>query len=125
MSSPGLTVNDVMEWLQRVRKVALPTLPFSGVWQRFTSLFQRFITSALPSPQSPLPWTIDVGGSWDNVIPGTSLSIESIQIVVTDGTTVSPTLSPSATSQTRMRGKPPVRPAPRERVPSGRTRRSK
>ena len=127
MSSPGLTVNDVMEWLRSVKQVTLPTLPFRGVWQRVTALFKQFITSALPSPRAPLPWTIDVGGAWDNVIPGTRLSIESIQIVVTDGTPVSspPPRRAAATTRTRTRGKPPARTTPQGRVRSGRPRRSK
>lgn len=127
MSSPGLSVNDVLQWLERVRGLTLPTLPFSGVWQRLTALWQKLITSALPSPRSPLPWTIDVGGAWDNVIPGTHVSIESIQIVVSEpGSPVSPPASPPrARSATRVRtaGRSSVRATPRGRAGQRRRRR--
>jgi hypothetical protein len=99
-----LIVNDVMEWLRRVRDIALPTLPFSGVLKRLTALFKLIITGSLPNPRDPLPWTIDVADSWDNVIPGTSVSIDSIRIFVSDvnGPTSPPETPPRITRRRRL-----------------------
>jgi hypothetical protein len=81
MTEPS-SVDTVMGWLGELWHSWVPRLPFRGLWSRFTALWQRPVKTPLPGPHEPLPWTIDVEGSWDVDLPGTSLSIDNIRIRV-------------------------------------------
>ncbi len=82
MSSPALTVNDLFKWLSQVLAHALPTLPFSGVYQRLSPLFEILIQGQLPDPDDPLPWTVPLASNWPAPIPGLQVPLLTIAVRV-------------------------------------------
>ena len=84
MSSPATTVNALMQWLMGLFHLVLPTLPLSGIWSRFTALWELPITGKLPDPSQPLPWNIAVEPEWSMPVSGVRLVPSRISILVND-----------------------------------------
>jgi hypothetical protein len=73
-----------MQWLMGLFHLVLPTLPLSGIWSRFTALWELPVTGKLPDPSEPLPWNIDVESEWAMPVSGVRLVPARIVILVTD-----------------------------------------
>jgi len=82
MSLPTTTVNSLMQWLAGLFRRLLPTLPLSGVWSRFTALWELPIIGSLPDPGQPLPWKIEVEPDWSMPVQGVRLVPSNISILV-------------------------------------------
>jgi hypothetical protein len=81
MSSPSEDVSGAMAWLNEVFHLFIPTLPLTGLWRRFTGLWELLVRGPLPPPETPLPWTIDVEGPWGDLFSGAAVQLDNIQIL--------------------------------------------
>jgi hypothetical protein len=90
-TSPAITVNAVMEWLNAKLGLKLPTLPLAGWPAVLKSLWEMFVKGTFPS--GPLPWEISIDGSWPAIFPQigpTPVQLENLTITVKETSTGSP-----------------------------------
>jgi hypothetical protein len=83
IASPANTVNTVMQWLNENMGLSLPVLPLFGWPASLYSLWELFILGEVPP--GPLPWSIEVEGSWPAIFPQTGsppLTLNSLTIHV-------------------------------------------
>jgi hypothetical protein len=83
-SSPGETVNSVMEWLNALFGLRIPLLPLSGWMQFIRNLWRMTIAGTLPDPKSPLPWRIPIEGNFEGLLPEGSPLYVNAAILVTE-----------------------------------------
>lgn len=82
-TSPAITVNAVMEWLNAKLGLRLPTLPLTGWPDVVKNFWEMFIIGTFPS--GPLPWKIPINGSWPAIFPQigpTPVQLQNLTIVV-------------------------------------------
>ncbi len=90
-TSPAITVNAVMEWLNEKLGLKIPTLPLSGWPAVLKSLWEMFIKGTYPS--GPLPWKISIDGSWPAIFPQigpTPVQLQNLTINVQQTSSTSP-----------------------------------
>jgi hypothetical protein len=82
MSSPIETVNSIMEWLNSLFGLRIPTLPLTGWPSVMKKLWNMFVSESPPFG-SPPTWVIPIEGTLDGVLPaGSTLQLEHLQIHV-------------------------------------------
>lgn len=98
-ASPTETVGMVMDWLNTIFGMKLPVTP-PGTWPRFfRDLWYMLVPPPLPSPDSPLPWVIEVEGNFEGLLPeGNTLEVKACVIVAHQTPAVPRDSSSSVTS---------------------------
>jgi hypothetical protein len=66
------TVNMLIQRINAIFGLSLPTLPLTGWPAVMNNLWQMFLAGPLPDPADPLPWTIEVSGSLEGLLPPSS-----------------------------------------------------
>jgi len=81
MSSP-LTFDSTIVFINETFGLSIPTLPFLSTWMApFTALWELLVSGSLPKPSQPLPWTIEMSGSWLVPVGGT-VALQNVTITV-------------------------------------------
>jgi hypothetical protein len=63
--SPQLIVNDVFAWANQLFGGEIPLLPLPPGWgETLRVLWHKYIVGDLPEPGDPMPWRIDIEGTW-------------------------------------------------------------
>lgn len=83
LGSPMETVGMVISWLNSTFHLNLPVKP-PAFWPGFMHrLWEMFVKPPLPEPTDPLPWSIEVEGNFDGLLPADSTAKVKAQIRVT------------------------------------------
>lgn len=92
MSSPALTVNDLIVRLNSLFGLSIPTLPLTGWPSLVKTLWNLFVKDVPPEPTgSPWLWEIPVEGSLDVFPPGAKVELTDLSIVVEHKQSINPT----------------------------------
>jgi hypothetical protein len=83
MSSPAITVNQAMAWLNEHFGFRIPTLPFASWLTTLASFWEKYIVGPLPPPDEPMPFCIPIEGEWPpDGLPGTKIVLRNLRIAV-------------------------------------------
>jgi hypothetical protein len=82
-SSPPLTVNGLLQWLNQKFGWSIPLLPLGGWPSAVQALWNFVVSTALPSSEPPYPWVFTVDGNWSEILPPNSkVTLNQIKITV-------------------------------------------